>query len=277
MKPYLFMIIYGLCQTVVWILVSYLSGDITIAVMFLFRNIVGFSISMVRKPIYQINKSTLKRWKMHLTRTSATLFGGLSIFYSVTIIPVADSVAITFLAPVFGSLLSVCFLSEKITKVLAIKLMGGIIGVYVITGFSADGNFIGYVAAVIGALMTGLAYVSVKSLSDSEKPEDILSVSYLIMIPVAAVIAASDWVTPNLNQLGWLIAIGVAFYLSQLFMAKAFSLAPASKVLPVDYTRILFSSLLGFVFLNQNITLNTFIGSILILITSLIKDSKNKQ
>ncbi len=214
---------------------------------------------------------------MHLIRASATLFGGLSIFYSVTKIPVADSVAITFLAPIFGSLLSIYFLKEKLTSRLLVKLIGGLVGVYVITGFSADGEWIGYASAVMGAFMTGLAYVSVKSLADTETPQDILSVSYLIMIPISGVIAASDWVTPNVNELGWLIAIGVAFYISQLFMAKAFSLAPASKILPVDYTRILFSSFLGFVFLNQDITLLTFIGSLIILLTSLIQEPKFKE
>lgn len=274
MKPYLYMIGYGLSQTVVWILVSYLSSNITIAVMFLFRNLVGFSISVATKPISQINRSTLKRWKMHLTRASATLFGGLSIFYSVTKVPVADSVAITFLAPIFGALLSVHFLKEQLTATLIIKLLGGLIGVYVITGFSADGPWLGYASAIFGALMTGLAYVSVKSLTETETPQDVLAVSYLVMIPVAAVIAASDWVTPNAIELGWLVAIGSAFYLSQLLMAKAFSLAPASKILPIDYTRILFSSFLGFVFLNQDISLSTFLGSLLILLTSLIRERK---
>lgn len=274
MKPYLYMISYGLSQTVVWILVSYLSNNNSIAVMFLFRNLVGFAISMVRKPVCKINRTTHKRWKMHLVRASAAFFGGLSIFYSVTKIPVADSVAITFLAPIFGSLLSIYFLKEKLTSRLVIKLIGGLIGVFVITGFNADGEWIGYAAAIVGALMTGLAYVSVKSLANTETPQDILSVSYLIMLPISGIFAATDWVTPNVDQLGWLIAIGLAFYMSQFLMTKAFSLAPASKILPIDYTRILFSSFLGYVFLNQDITLQTFIGSLIILLTSLIQEPK---
>nr|WP_186505759.1 DMT family transporter [Neptunicella marina] len=212
------------------------------------------------------------RWKMHLLRASATLFGGISIFYSVTQIPVADSVAITFLAPIFGTLMSVLVLKESLSAAIVFKLIFGFSGVLVITGFSADGNLSGYLAALFGAFMTGVAYVSVKSLSDTEKPQDILYVSYLIMLPIAAGLAMYQWKTPTMLELGWLVAIGLAFYLSQILMAKAFSLAPASKLLPVDYSRIIFSSLLGLVFLNQSFSLSAYIGAFIILLTSLIRD-----
>lgn len=272
MKPYLYMIGYGLSQTIVWILVSYLSSSVAVTVMFLFRNLIGFAISAIFSSSVGFNRASLRRWKAHLVRASATLFGGLSIFYSVTKIPVADSVAITFLAPIFGSFLSIFFLKEQFTLSLFLKLFGGFVGVLVITGFSAQGDAMGYAASLFGAFMTGVAYVSVKSLSDTETPRDILFVSYFIMLPIAAILAAGDWVTPSFLQLMFLTAIGVAFYVSQTLMAKAFSLAPAYKILPVDYSRIIFSSLLGMLLLNQAITTSTFIGAGIILLTSILRD-----
>lgn len=273
MKAYLYMIGYGLSQTIVWILVSYLSSSIAVTVMFLFRNLVGFLISACLSSTQTVNRKTFYRWRTHLIRASATLFGGLSIFYSVTKIPVADSVAVTFLAPIFGSLLSVYFLGEKFTSSLVLKLFGGFIGVLVITGFSAEGDTWGYAASLFGAFMTGVAYVSVKSLSDTESPKDILFVSYFIMLPVATLLAIPDWQVFSIPQLIFLIAIGAAFYLSQTFMAKAFSLAPASKILPVDYLRIIFSSFLGVIFLNQEFTISTLCGAGIILLTSLLRDT----
>ncbi|MBN7797327.1 DMT family transporter [Parahaliea mediterranea] len=275
MKAGLFMVGYGLFQTLVWLLVSYLGGSLPVTVMFLFRNLVGLAISLVRQPVSGFNLGTFRRWRMHLLRAAATLCGGLSIFYSVTRIPVADSVAITFLAPICGSLLGVFVLKEAITRHLLFKLVGGIGGVFIITGFGATGDTSGYLAALFGALMTGLAYVSVKRLADTETPSDILNVSYLLMVPCAAALAARDWVTPSATELLWLIALGAAFYLSQLLMASAFSRAPAAKILPLDYTRILFSSALGFLVLDQAITFHTWLGSILILAVTLIPERKS--
>ncbi len=272
MKPYLFMIGYGFSQTIVWILVSYLSQSVTVTVMFLARNLVGFVLTFLFAPSKRIPLASFKRWKAHLVRASATLLGGLSIFYSVTKIPVADSVAITFLAPIFGTLLSIIYLKEKLTGSTLVKLAAGFTGVLIITGFSADGDTIGYAAALFGAFMTGVAYVSVKSLSNTESPQNILYISYLVMLPISALLAIDGWETPSYTELFWLLAIGSAFYVAQIFMAKAFSLAPAAKVLPVDYSRIIFSSILGLLFLDQSMTLSTYIGAALILFTSLLRE-----
>lgn len=274
MRPYIYMMGYGLFQTLVWMIVAYLSQSLPVTVMFLFRNLIGFLISVTGQPASQFNWQTFRRWRIHLLRASATLFGGLSIFYSVSRIPVADSVAITFLAPIFGSLLSVGFLGEKLTRGIVLKLIGGFVGVYIITGFSAEGDWLGYLGSILGAMMTGLAYVSVKSLSTTEEPRDILYVSYLLMIPVAALLSWHHWVAPSLAELIGLLGIGVAFYFSQLLMAKAFALAPASKVLPADYSRIIFSSALGWLFLQQEFTFHTLLGSLVILVVSLIGDPK---
>ncbi|WP_169930713.1 DMT family transporter [Pseudidiomarina aestuarii] len=272
MKPYLYMVGYGLSQTIVWILVSYLSQSVAVTVMFLARNLVGFLLTFLFSANKALPLASFKRWKAHFFRASATLLGGLSIFYSVTKIPVADSVAITFLAPIFGTVLSIFYLGEKLTKATLFKLVVGFIGVFIITGFSAEGDAIGYAAALFGAFMTAVAYVSVKSLSDTESPQTILYVSYLVMVPISALLAIDGWVTPTNTQLLWLLAIGTAFYLAQIFMAKAFSLAPAAKVLPVDYSRIIFSSVLGFVFLNQSMTLSTYIGAAVILLTATLRE-----
>lgn len=272
MKAYLYMAGYGFSQTVVWMLVSYLSSSVAVPIMFFFRNLIGGLIAVFIATDTAFCGKSLYLWKTHLIRASATLFGGLSIFYSVTKIPVADSVAVTFLAPLFGSVLSVCFLGEKFTLTLLLKLIGGIIGVLFITGFSAQGNYLGYAAAVLGAFMTGVAYVSVKKLTETNSAPEILRVSYFIMLPVSTILAVSNWQPLTFEQLILLGSIGIAFYFSQAFMARAFSLAPASKVLPVDYIRVIFSSLLGMLLLDQAVSIMTCLGAGIILFTSVIRE-----
>ena len=245
--------------------------------MFLFRNLVGFCISVCTNPMPNMLQRSVVWWKMHLIRAGATLIGGLSIFYSVSKIPIADSVAITFLAPTFGSLLSVLFLDEILTKFTILRLVGGLVGVLTITGFSGNGELYGYLAALLGAGMTGVAYISVKALSETEQPKDILYISYLLMLPVAIALSANDWVTPTKVELVWLVCIGVTFFFSQLLMASAFSLAPATKLLPLDYTRVLFSSVLGFFFLGQGIDSATLVGGLLIVATSLIHGKTDEK
>jgi drug/metabolite transporter (DMT)-like permease len=274
MRPYFYMLSYAFFQTTVWLFVAYLSHNIPITVMFLFRNLLGFLVSFLRHSTSGLNMGTCKRWKMHLLRAAASLCGGMSIFYSITLIPVADAVAITFLAPIFGTLASALFLGEKLSKTIVIKLVVGFTGVYLITGFSADGTWQGYAASILGALTSGIAYMSVKSLSETEKTNDIVFVSYLLMVPIATLIAIPNWITPTFIELTLLIALGLSFYIAQVMLASALSLAPASKVLPFDYSRILFSSVLGAIFLSQHVSINTYLGALIILAVSLIRERK---
>ena len=78
------------------------------------------------------------------------------------------------------------------------------------------------------------------------------------------------WVNPNSKEWMLLILLGGCGTLGQLFLTKAYLLAPASRIAPFTYSSILFAAIIGFVFWGEIITLLTVTGALLIIVAGII-------
>lgn len=209
-----------------------------------------------------------KVFSMHLGRSCVGITGMLCIFYAITHMPLADAVALTFTRPLFLILLAVLFLGEAIRWRRWLATFVGFLGVVIMVQANAD---IGMASAValFGALMVAIVSVFLKKLSRTEAPTTIMVYFGVIGSLLAFIPASMVWVTPSLEQLTILAVAASVGSGANFCIIRAFSVAEATVVAPFDYTRLIFSGILGFILFAEIPSLWMVLGASIIVASSL--------
>lgn len=270
------MALYALTQSAVWALVRHLSQELSTETIFLFRNIVG--ILTVLPLFFQQGMGILhtRYFRSHLIRSIAAFIGGFSIFISIALLPLSSAVSISFSAPVFASIFAIWLFNEQLGKLRLLSLILGFIGVVVTLRPSFDVPILGLAAAYLGTIMTAVAFIMVKSLSGKENHTTTIAYPFVLLLPISAIVAIFNWTTPTYEQLPALLLMGLGVSLSQYFLVKAMALSEASKVLPIDFLRLLFATFFGVIFFNDQVDTFVIVGGCIIFCSALLLSGKKE-
>ncbi len=202
----------------------------------------------------------------------------ICIFYSIRNMPLSISTVIQYTYPIFISIFAALLIKEKINFKLIIALFLGWFGILIIlnpyqTNIYQIDNFSIFIAFV-GALTTSLAYITVKKLSRREDIFIIIKYFPLISVITLLPIVCLNWITPQLNDLIWIIGIGIFTQAGQTFLTLGLKNLPASQASSINYLQVLFGSIWGIYIFGENITLNFVIGSLFVLLGTIISTSK---
>jgi drug/metabolite transporter (DMT)-like permease len=181
--------------------------------------------------------------KTHVARTACGWGGVTLMFAAAAAIPLADATAISFLNPVFGMLLAIPLLGEKVGKwrwlAAGIALIGAVMLIRPGTEAMQPGAFL----ALGAALALGLELIFIKRLSGRERPMQILIVNNSIGLIIASAAVVWVWQTPTAAQWLALGGIGVIMACAQVFFINAMARADASFITPFSYLTLVFAAL----------------------------------
>jgi len=205
-----------------------------------------------------------RRIGMHLVRGFLGLTTIYLLFSAIAITPLGEIAAIISTRPLIGSLGAVLILHEVQRAHRWTATIVGLFGALVIIrpGFS-DVSVGVWLALCAVLLMAGLSLV-IKSLARTESPDTIVVWQMLVFTPFSLVPALFVWQTPSLTQLVLLIGTGLFGTFTQRCLTRAFAAADATVVLPFDFTRLVFSALLGFLLFGEVPDDWTWLGGLLI-------------
>lgn len=214
----------------------------------------GFSALKTRRPFW------------HFVRTASGLVSMFVGFYALSQMALADYVAISFTAPLFGTLLSIPLLGERVgvwrLGAVAVGFAGAVITLGPLSG-SLDPVAL---FALGSALGYGVAMISMRKLGATDKSA--ATVFYFTLgsgaVSVLVLVSTGVWVTPDATDLAILLGIGLLGGVAQIFMTEAFRLAPPSVVAPFDYTAMIWAMGFGFLVFGTIPGLNVFVGAGLI-------------
>jgi len=201
----------------------------------------------------------------HALRGVFSFLGTLGLFYAVAVVPLADVVAISYSAPVFAAAGVVLILKEKVHWRRIGAILAGFAGVLIVLRPGFQEMTPGLIAAVSGSLMLAGSLVVIKSLSSSDKPEIIALYSFLFVLPGSLIVALFYWSWPSMFELMILVAIGIFVALAHTALAKAFVYSEATAVLPLDFTRMIFATILGVLAFGESVDVIAWVGAIVIL------------
>lgn len=202
-------------------------------------------------------------------RGIAGAVGMMAGFYAVVHMSLAEATAITFTSPLFVVLLAGLFLGETVDRNRWLATIVGFLGVILL--IQPDTGIIELVAvvALIGALAIAAVKLMLRSLAKQEQALTILLYTSVIMTLVTAVPAWLTWKAPTLAELSLLLVIGILANLGQYCMIRGYRLHEASKLAPLEYSRLIFAILFGAYVFAEAPAASTLTGAALIILGSL--------
>ena len=242
-----------------------LSAEFTTYQILFFRSVIGgllISFLVSRSGWAQIKTH---RFKGHLIRNVAHFGGQYGWFFGLAFIPLAEVIAIEFTTPVWTALLAAIFLGERLTLPRVTALVLGITGLLVILRPGMGAVHPAAFAVLAGAIGYSLTYIQTKSLSATETPLCILFYMTLMQLPMGMIPSLMDWKTPSLGSVPWIILVGVTAMSAHYCMTRAFKLADATVVVPMDFMRLPLIALVGYLFYSEVIDWPVAVGAAMML------------
>ncbi len=241
--------------------VQFLSGSIHVFEVAFFRQIFGaifLSVVFLRGGLAPL---ITQRFGLHLLRAVLNVIALLAYFYGLSLEPLAKVVALSLTAPIFATIGAVIFLHERMTTRRWSGLFVGLVGALIVLRPGFQAVSLGAMMVLLSNTVWAVALIVIKSLARTESAPTISLYAALLMTPIALVFALFVWQWPTANQLAWLVGIGVFGSIAQLCLSQSFRLVDATLVLPIDFTKIIWASLIGYVVFNQVPEIWVWIGA----------------
>ncbi len=188
----------------------------------------------------------------------------LMFFFSLSITPLATVAALSFTAPLFATLLAMLLLRETVQLRRWTALLIGFAGTLVILRPGIAEIGLGPMLVIGSSVVWAFALMLIKVLTRTESSVTITAYASIFLSPVCLVAAIPYWTWPGLEQLAWLAAIGVVGTVAQTAMNQSFKLADASAVLPMDFSKLIWASAIGFALFGEIPDLWTWVGGVMI-------------
>ncbi len=246
-----------------------LEDHAVIEVMFL-RSFFSLLILIVifKLKFFSIEKKNLK---VHLLRTILGLTAMFLTFTALSVIPLSNATIISFSKIFFIIPLAFYFFKEKINLYSFLYIFIGFLGVIIVVGLDIanTNNYIYYCYALLGAFFIALVKILIKKISHYEKNLNIqfwfsfFSFSFLF-IPYCFLITL-----PTLKNFLFIALATLFGLLAQFFTIEGLRSSNPTVVMPFDYIRIIFSTILGMLIFSEDITFPMLIGFFVIFFSSI--------
>ena len=255
--------------------VKKLEGRIPIAELIVVRAIVSLVITR-----FMLRKAGISPWgknrKLLFIRGLLGTGALFCIFQSLAFLPLSTATIIQYTYPTFTALFAFLFLNEKLRKRILLSVILGWIGIRLVV---IPANFNGKAMAIplfaicialTGAILTAIAYVLVRKLSQSEHKLVIIYYFPLVSIPTSLPFLTNNFVIPNGIEWLWLLGIGLFTQLGQIYITKGLSFLPAGHASSINYSQVIFSTIWGVILFSEQLTPYIFLGSLCVLAATLI-------
>jgi len=187
-----------------------------------------------------------RRHGLHFATAVLTVIMTAAFFVALSQMPLAEATALNFTAPLFTTLIAAWLLKERVEIARWGATVIGFIGVLIILRPGFVDMPVVALLPTFGAFLLAWWFIAVKRLSATESTATITIYQTLWSALLLTLIAVPVWVTPTWQTLGYSAAMGGLGTTGIIFTSRAFSIAEASAVAPLDYLRLPFIALIGF-------------------------------
>jgi len=251
---------------VVGALVKLASRDYHVAQILFFRQSV--MLVLVLPTVLRHFPQCLKtdRLGLHLLRIAGAIAALLLSFLALAHLPLATATTLSFAKMFFVTLIAVPMLGEAIGRYRISALLVGFIGVLVMVRPDPESAVSAYaLVAIVAAAGAALAVVCVRKLSTTESTVTLLSYQAIFVGILFAFPAFWFWHQPDFSGLLLLVSIGVISLTAQWFGVQAYRAGEASVVTSMEYTKLIYATIIGIVVFSEWPQVNTLIGASIII------------
>ncbi len=189
-------------------------------------------------------------------RAILVVVAAVAFFYALGVLPLAETLILSFVSPLFTALLATALLGERLRLRTLGAIAAGFAGVLVIVG--GKGGLPGsarpgaaFPLLGIGAvLLSAVAYSASNVLLRARAQRDpVLHIVLIQNIAPAAILAGPaslNWAAPTGREALLTLAVGLLGVSGHLLLARAYANAEASRLAPLDYTALIWAAGIGF-------------------------------
>jgi len=214
--------------------------------------------------------------KLHIMRGTIAAVMAFTFFWGLARTPIAEAIAISFIAPIIALYLAVVMLGETIGRKSILASILGLAGVMVIVsgklgqGFDSDAKW--GIAAILGsAMLYAVNLILQRRQAQIASPIEIGLFQNAIMMLVFLLFAPLYAQVPDVTAEGPAILAAAALALvSLLLISWGYARAEAQALVPIEYSAFIWASIFGWFFFQEPVTVTTLIGAALIVCGCLI-------
>jgi S-adenosylmethionine uptake transporter len=209
-------------------------------------------------------------WKLHLTRGVVSAFMALTFFFSLTLLPLAEAIALSFIAPLIALYLASVLLGEVISRAAIGASVLGFAGTLVIVGGRIgqgefdEGAALGVASLFVSALLYAYNFIVIRRQAQVAGPLEIATFHSGIGGLVLLTLAPLLWAPPSGDAWWPLLAAGALTVAGSLSIAWAYARAEANVLVPTEYSGFVWAALFGWLFFREPVTWPTLAGTALI-------------
>ncbi|MFQ5438711.1 MAG: DMT family transporter [Paracoccaceae bacterium] len=247
--------------------IKLLSGDYALHQVVLIRTVIGMTLLLALIVPFQGGFAALKtrRLLIHLLRGFCVVVANMTFFLGLAVLPLAQAVAIFFIAPLVITIFSVLFLGEKVGRLRWLAVGFGLAGVVVILR-PGTGSF--QIAALL-PLAAAIAYATLniltRKIGGTERAVTMIFYIQVTFIFVSGAMGMAmgdgrfggqadpslgfllrQWVRPETGDWPLFLLIGAASTGGGYFISQAYKLAEAGLAAPFEYVAMPLSIFWGF-------------------------------
>lgn len=256
------------CFAAMSALIRYLSNTISPLEIAFFRNAVGLVVLLPWMMHIGFGTLRTQRLKLYLSRGTLGVIAMWMWYSALGMMPLAEAITLNFTVALWMIPVAIILLRERADPVRWMVTGVGFAGVLIVLQPGAATFSLGGLLAIGSALLFALSMCIIKLLSKTESPTQIVFYMNLIMTPLSLGPAIAFWTTPSGLELGLLCAIGIIALIGHFSMARALSLADASALVPLDFTRLPFAILIGYFAFGEFPGVWTWVGGAIIIASS---------
>jgi S-adenosylmethionine uptake transporter len=213
--------------------------------------------------------------KMHLWRSIVVAVMAVSFFWSLTKLPLAEAIGLSFIAPVIALYLAAVMLKETIGKEAIWASLAGLGGVAIIMAGRLSGHYTmdhiwGAAAVLFSAVVFAYNLILARRQAQVSGPIEIAFFQNLF-VALTLGLAAPWFLQPiGMSDAPMVGASAALAVISLLLLSWAYARAEAQILIPVEYTAFVWAAFFGWLFFAEPVTLPVLLGTALIVGGSLI-------
>ena len=269
-KAVLYMVGSVICFSTMDLIVKYLNEVPFGQVLFMrfFFGMIPIFFLIPRDKIFTFYKT--KRPGLHTFRAVSGTIAIIALFIGLRNLPLADVISLTFTGPLFVTIMSVIFLSEKVGVRRWSAVAIGFVGMlFIVRPAFEEMNFY-YVFPVIFSLGFANVAISIRSLSKTEPNYLIAFYFSLLALLVGLATIIKGWIWPTPQETFLFILLGLAGGVANLLLTQSYRLADASLVSPIKYLSLVVAVVAGYLIFSEVPKTMTLFGAGLIVVSSFI-------
>lgn len=214
--------------------------------------------------------------KLHALRGAVTAGMATTFFWGLVRIPMAEGMALSFIAPLIALYLAAAVLGETIGRAAILASVMGVLGVIVIAaarfgeqGFGTDAGW-GIAAILCSAVLYAWNLILQRQQALLSDPREVALFQNLFVALVLA--GAAPWLfsMPGPRAMADIFGGAVLTVISLMLLSWGYARAEAQALVPIEYTAFIWAALMGWLMFGEAVTVPTLAGAALIVAGCLI-------